>query len=74
MVCSHSRLFRPDGRRYVGAAQKRRRSVDLAKLRFEGARLKELQRHKNSFSNNVRFADLVVMAERLHPIPFRTRP
>ena len=29
---------------------------------------------KNSFSNNVRFADLVVMAERLHPIPFRTRP
>ena len=28
----------------------------------------------NSFSNNVRFADLVVMAERLHPIPFRTRP
>ena len=31
--------------------------------------------HKNSFSNlNVRFADLVVMAERLHPIPFRTRP
>lgn len=22
----------------------------------------------------VRFADLVVMAERLHPIPFRTRP
>ena len=32
-------------------------------------------RHKkNSFSNNVRFADLVVMAERLHPIPFRTRP
>lgn len=29
---------------------------------------------ENSFSNNVRFADLVVMAERLHPIPFRTRP
>ena len=28
----------------------------------------------NSFSSNVRFADLVVMAERLHPIPFRTRP
>ncbi|WP_292058556.1 hypothetical protein, partial [Mesorhizobium sp.] len=24
---------------------------------------------KNSFSSNVRFADLVVMAERLHPIP-----
>jgi hypothetical protein len=31
-------------------------------------------RHEDSFSNNVRFADLVVMAERLHPIPFRTRP
>jgi hypothetical protein len=29
---------------------------------------------ENSFSSNVRFADLVVMAERLHPIPFRTRP
>ena len=29
----------------------------------------------NSFSKNyVRFVDLVVMAERLHPIPFRTRP
>ena len=27
-----------------------------------------------SFSNYVRFVDLVVMAERLHPIPFRTRP
>ena len=23
---------------------------------------------------NMRFVDLVVMAERLHPIPFRTRP
>ena len=30
---------------------------------------------ENSFSIlNMRFADLVVMAERLHPIPFRTRP
>ena len=35
MVCSHSRLFRPAGGRYVGAVHQRRRSVDLAKLRFE---------------------------------------
>jgi hypothetical protein len=34
----------------------------------------EMDGTENSFSNNVRFADLVVMAERLHPIPFRTRP
>ena len=32
-------------------------------------------RHKKTASrNNMLFADLVVMAERLHPIPFRTRP
>ena len=29
---------------------------------------------KTASRYNVRFADLVVMAERLHPIPFRTRP
>lgn len=34
----------------------------------------EMDGTENSFSSNVRFADLVVMAERLHPIPFRTRP
>jgi hypothetical protein len=28
----------------------------------------------DSFSKYMRFVDLVVMAERLHPIPFRTRP
>ena len=31
-------------------------------------------RSKKLLDLNVRFADLVVMAERLHPIPFRTRP
>lgn len=94
-------LVPPCGRRYVGAAHQRRRSVDLAKLRFErrqdqknckgtyktSEQLRErakvgtsLFRYSSSlfaqksFSNNVRFADLVVMAERLHPIPFRTRP
>lgn len=68
-------LVPPFGRRYVGAAHKRRRSVDLAKLRFERRQAKRTPKaQKNSFSNNVRFADLVVMAERLHPIPFRTRP
>jgi hypothetical protein len=30
-------LVPPCGRRYVGAAHQRRRSVDLAKLRFEKA-------------------------------------
>ena len=30
--------------------------------------------HKTQLLDYVRFADLVVMAERLHPIPFRTRP
>ena len=44
--------------------------VGLAKLRFVG----RWQTAQNSFSNDMRFADLVVMAERLHPIPFRTRP
>lgn len=39
-----------------------------------GANATILGSRLNSFSNNVRFADLVVMAERLHPIPFRTRP
>jgi hypothetical protein len=29
---------------------------------------------KNSFSKNMLFADLVVMAGWLHPFPFRTRP
>ena len=32
------------------------------------------QRQQLLDNYDVRFADLVVMAERLHPIPFRTRP
>jgi hypothetical protein len=68
-------LVPPCGRRYVGAVHQRRRSVDLAKLRFERRQDQRTSKaQKNSFSNNVRFADLVVMAERVHPIPFRTRP
>ena len=68
-------LVPPCGRRYVGAAHRRRRSVDLAKLRFERRQAKRTsQAQKTASRNNVRFADLVVMAERLHPIPFRTRP
>ena len=83
MVCSHSRLFRPAGGatwvRRIGAGG---RSA-LRSFASTGARLKELQRHKGDdpwialeqlLDLNVRFADLVVMAERLHPIPFRTRP
>ncbi len=31
-------------------------------------------RDKPASRFDMRFADLVVMAERLHPIPFRTRP
>lgn len=34
-------LVPPCGRRYVGAAHQRRRSVDLAKLRFERRQPKE---------------------------------
>lgn len=50
----------------VALAQKRRSSDRAATiLRIALEQLLDL---------NVRFADLVVMAERLHPIPFRTRP
>lgn len=38
-------LVPPFGRRYVGAAHRRRRSVDLAKLRFEGQTPKDNQAH-----------------------------
>lgn len=61
------RAYAPRGRRTTGDAQSRLRALPGANCR---CRLGT----KNSFSNNVRFADLVVMAERLHPIPFRTRP
>lgn len=73
-LCSHSRLFRPSG----GATWVRRIGADgrsaLRSFASKGASQMNIQGTKNSFSNNVRFADLVVMAERLHPIPFRTRP
>ena len=39
-------LVPPFGRRYVGAAHQRRRSVDLAKLRFEGPDPKNSQAQK----------------------------
>jgi hypothetical protein len=39
-------LVPPCGRRYVGAAHQRRRSVDLAKLRFEGPDPKNSQAQK----------------------------
>lgn len=60
--------YAPRGRRKTGDAQSRLRALP------EAACGKRRLGTKNSFSNNVRFADLVVMAERLHPIPFRTRP
>jgi hypothetical protein len=63
------RAYAPRGRRKTGDAQSRLRALPEAVCRTTSPW------HKNSFSNlNVRFADLVVMAERLHPIPFRTRP
>ena len=70
-----SGAYAPRGRRTTGDAQSRLRAyarkqnANVGRQSF-GLRLGT----KNSFSNNVRFADLVVMAERLHPIPFRTRP
>ena len=47
---------------------------DAARKRAQCSYRTQHRIRQNSFSNNVRFADLVVMAERLHPIPFRTRP
>lgn len=73
-LCSHSRLFRPSGGatwvRRIGPTAGRPCEASLRKVPGQ----MNIQGTKNSFSNNVRFADLVVMAERLHPIPFRTRP
>ena len=66
--------YRPSAGRSARAPENRRRAVALAGLRPEANRKRRRLGTKNSFSNNVRFADLVVMAERLHPIPFRTRP
>jgi hypothetical protein len=59
------RAYAPRGRRKTGDAQSRLRALPGRNCSRQA---------QNSFSNNVRFADLVVMAERLHPIPFRTRP
>ena len=65
------------GRRKTGDAQSRLRAytrTQNCRRRRLGTNAAILGSRLNSFSNNVRFADLVVMAERLHPIPFRTRP
>ena len=40
--------------------------IHVHRLRMNGT--------KTASRKNMHFADLVVMAERLHPIPFRTRP
>ncbi len=82
MVCQRSRMSGPyglcsaRGRRTTGDAQSRLRASPVGKAQTS-------QRHRGDdpwialeqlLDLNVRFADLVVMAERLHPIPFRTRP
>lgn len=62
------RAYAPRGRRTTGDAQSRLRASPEAPAKNVALAQKQL------LENNVRFADLVVMAERLHPIPFRTRP
>lgn len=70
------RAYAPRGRRTTGDAQSRLRASPVGKTQTSPW-------HKTTIlwialeqllDLNVRFADLVVMAERLHPIPFRTRP
>jgi hypothetical protein len=48
--------------------------ISNAYRKCDGFRRKAGGWHKTASRNNMLFADLVVMAERLHPIPFRTRP
>jgi hypothetical protein len=43
-------------------------------VRIAYAHLRMGQAKAQLLELNMLFADLVVMAERLHPIPFRTRP
>ena len=60
----------PDGRRRAGALAK----LTLRKASGAPDLAPKDQKKLLENENTVRFADLVVMAERLHPIPFRTRP
>ena len=77
MVLVPSRLFRPSGGAAGGAAHKRRRPVGLAGFARDASRLKQnriLAARNPASQIYMHFADLVVMAGWLHPIPFRTRP
>ena len=49
-------------------------SIGLIVLIIHVHRLRMNGTKKQLLEKNMHFADLVVMAERLHPIPFRTRP
>ena len=62
-----SRAYAPRGRRTTGDALSRLRALPESRSHMSPTA-------QNSFSKYMPFADLVVMAERLHPIPFRTRP
>jgi hypothetical protein len=70
-TCPHAHRA-PDG-----AAHQRRRAVALAELRSVQWQARETSFPMSGTSNPASLmhsVDLVVMAERLHPIPFRTRP
>ena len=77
------RAYAPRGRRTTGDAQLRLRASPVCKTQtspwhktaIQGSRCDDPRIALEQLLDlNVRFADLVVMAERLHPIPFRTRP
>ena len=90
MVCQRSRMSGPSGpmlREGAGRPATRSRACGLRpyakrRRRLGTKRDDPLDRAatilrialEQLLDLNVRFADLVVMAERLHPIPFRTRP
>ena len=59
----------------AGAAKSGRRAVALKSLKPESDCKRTIPTERYQLLENLlRFADLVVIAERLHPIPFRTRP
>lgn len=67
---THERPFGPMLREGAGRPATRGRACGLRPRQPAECR----NGTKQLLDLNVRFADLVVMAERLHPIPFRTRP
>jgi hypothetical protein len=65
-------LVPPFGRRYVGAAHQRRRSVDLAKLRFERRQAKNDQAQKRPANSSEKAPDRVPLFG-AHLLPIRSK-